>query len=113
MNYRAVTISYLPPPGDRLVWHAPHRGSAHNYYLSAGPCPSACVLRSMTVGTLSPCSARSNELLRTPLERSSDYSAYLRRFERADEQTRTADLLTTSDPSGVAGVCTGLQMPHI
>jgi hypothetical protein len=32
------------PPGDRLVWHAPHRGSAHNYYLSAGPCPAACGL---------------------------------------------------------------------
>jgi hypothetical protein len=55
-----------PPPGDRLVWHAPHRGSAHNYYLSAGPCPAACGLRSMTVGSLSACSVRNNELLRTP-----------------------------------------------
>src|SRR5918911_3414510 len=32
---------------------------------------------------------------------------------RADERTRTADLLITSDHSGVAGVCTGLQIPHI
>jgi hypothetical protein len=31
---------------------------------------------------------------------------------RADERTRTADLLITSDRSGVAGVCTGLQIPH-
>jgi hypothetical protein len=29
---------------------------------------------------------------------------------RADEQTRTAYLLITSDPSGVAGGCTGLQI---
>jgi spore photoproduct lyase len=34
-------------------------------------------------------------------------------FERADERTRTADLLITSDNSRVAGVCTGLQIPHI
>ena len=34
-------------------------------------------------------------------------------FLRADERTRTADLLITSDPSDVAGVCTGLQMSHI
>jgi hypothetical protein len=33
-------------------------------------------------------------------------------FRRADEQTRTADLLITSDERGVAGVCTGLQIPH-
>jgi hypothetical protein len=33
-------------------------------------------------------------------------------LDRADERTRTADLLITSDPSGVAGVCTGLQIPH-
>ena len=31
---------------------------------------------------------------------------------RADERTRTADLLITSDPSGVAGGCLGLQIPH-
>jgi hypothetical protein len=31
----------------------------------------------------------------------------------ADERTRTADLLITSDRSGVAGVCRGLQIPHI
>jgi hypothetical protein len=31
---------------------------------------------------------------------------------RADERTRTADLLITSDRSCVAGVCRGLQMPH-
>jgi hypothetical protein len=33
--------------------------------------------------------------------------------KRADERTRTADLLITSDQSGVAGVCLGLQIPHI
>ena len=32
--------------------------------------------------------------------------------KRADERTRTADLLITSDHSGVAGVCTGLQISH-
>jgi hypothetical protein len=42
----------------------------------------------------------------------SDYSAYLSRLWRADERTRTAFLLITSDHSGVAGVCTGLQIPH-
>jgi len=39
--------------------------------------------------------------------------AFCRYFVRADERTRTADLLITSDRSGVAGVCTGLQIPHI
>jgi hypothetical protein len=34
-------------------------------------------------------------------------------FWRADERTRTADLLITSDRSGVAGACRGLQIPHI
>ena len=34
------------------------------------------------------------------------------RKKRADERTRTADLLITSDPSGVAGGCTGLQIQH-
>jgi hypothetical protein len=33
--------------------------------------------------------------------------------QRADERTRTAFPLFTSDHSGVAGVCTGLQFPHI
>jgi hypothetical protein len=33
--------------------------------------------------------------------------------KRADERTRTADLLITSDPSGVAGMCTELQTPHV
>jgi hypothetical protein len=32
---------------------------------------------------------------------------------RADERTRTAGLLITSDRSGVAGGCPGLQIPHI
>src|SRR5215208_872941 len=41
------------------------------------------------------------------------FTAYLSRKKRADERTRTADLLITSDASGVAGVCTGLQIPHI
>jgi hypothetical protein len=41
-----------------------------------------------------------------------EYSAYLSRIGRADERTRTADLLITSVRSGVAGVCTGLQIPH-
>src|SRR5215208_1264951 len=34
-------------------------------------------------------------------------------MKRADERTRTADLLITSDNSCVAGVCTRLQIPHI
>jgi hypothetical protein len=34
-------------------------------------------------------------------------------FWRADERTRTADLLVTNDNSCVAGVCTGLRIPHI
>src|SRR5215203_4471747 len=37
----------------------------------------------------------------------------LQENQRADERTRTADLLITSDRSGVAGVCRGLQIPHI
>src|SRR5215212_3146291 len=32
--------------------------------------------------------------------------------QRADERTRTAFSLITSDNSGVAGVCTDLQIPH-
>jgi hypothetical protein len=35
------------------------------------------------------------------------------RVQRADERTRTADLLIRSDQSGVAGVCAGLQFPYI
>jgi hypothetical protein len=38
---------------------------------------------------------------------------YLQVKRRADERTRTADLLITSDHSGVAGGCTGVQIPHI
>jgi hypothetical protein len=34
------------------------------------------------------------------------------RVQRADERTRTAFLLITSDNLGVAGVCTSLQIPH-
>jgi hypothetical protein len=40
------------------------------------------------------------------------YSAYLWAIKRADERTRTADLLITSDRSAVAEGCTGLQFPH-
>jgi hypothetical protein len=40
-------------------------------------------------------------------------SAYLSRFQRADERTRTADLPITSDKKGVAEVCTCLQISHI
>ena len=47
------------------------------------------------------------------MQRRRAYSLYLRRIERADERTRTADLLITSDPSGVAGGCTRLQYPYI
>jgi hypothetical protein len=42
-----------------------------------------------------------------------EYLAYLSRIGRAGQRTRTADLLITSDHSGVAGGCRGLQMPHI
>ena len=34
-------------------------------------------------------------------------------FWRADERTRTADLLITSDQSRVAEACPGLHIPHI
>jgi hypothetical protein len=34
---QAVTVSYLPPPGDRPVWHAPHRGSADIYNFVPAP----------------------------------------------------------------------------
>jgi hypothetical protein len=37
-----------------------------------------------------------------------EFSAYLYGTGRADERTRTAFLLITSDNSGVAGVCRGL-----
>ena len=37
---------------------------------------------------------------------------YLQEKRRADERTRTADLLITSDRSRVVGVCTRLQFPH-
>jgi len=42
-----------------------------------------------------------------------EFCAYLSCLGRADERTRTAFLLITSDRSGVAGVCTTLQSPHI
>jgi hypothetical protein len=43
----------------------------------------------------------------------SKYPAHVSRIRRADERTRTAFPLITSDNSGVAGVCTSLQIPHI
>ena len=42
-----------------------------------------------------------------------EFSDYLSGLGRADERTRTALLLITSVRSGVAGVCRGLQLPHI
>src|SRR5215218_5921893 len=42
-----------------------------------------------------------------------DVLVSVQRVQRADERTRTAYLLVTSDRSGVAGVCKGLQIPHI
>jgi hypothetical protein len=42
-----------------------------------------------------------------------EFSAYLSRVGRADERTRTAFLLITSDNSCLAGVRLRLQMPHI
>src|SRR5215207_1178851 len=36
-----------------------------------------------------------------------------KRKQRALERTRTVDLLITSDQSGVARYCSGLQIPHI
>ena len=50
-----------------------------------------------------------------PEETNAAYSEYLvclSRLWRADERTRTAFLLITSDTSRVAGGCTGLQFPH-
>jgi hypothetical protein len=43
------------------------------------------------------------------------YSAFYLQIaekQRADERTRTADLLITSVRSVVAGRCTGLRLPH-
>jgi hypothetical protein len=42
----------------------------------------------------------------------SAYSFYLSRLRRADERTRTTDLLITSDPSGIARVCRESQILH-
>ncbi len=42
----------------------------------------------------------------------SEYSAYPWAKKRADERTRTADLLITSVRSVVAERCTSLQIPH-
>ena len=42
-----------------------------------------------------------------------EFSLQNARKKRADERTRTADLLITSDNSGVAEVCRDLQIPHI
>ena len=42
-----------------------------------------------------------------------DFFAPVHRVQRADERTRTADLLITSVRSVVAEGCTGLQIPHI
>ena len=42
-----------------------------------------------------------------------EFSASLSRLGRADERTRTAFLLITSDHSGVAEVCTTLQNLYI
>jgi hypothetical protein len=42
-----------------------------------------------------------------------EFSASLSPLWRSDERTRTADLLITSVRSGVAGMCRGLQIPHI
>src|SRR5918997_3095286 len=41
-----------------------------------------------------------------------DLYLQIERKKRADERTRTADLLITSDNSRVAGVCRSLQIPH-
>jgi hypothetical protein len=41
-----------------------------------------------------------------------EYSAYLSGSERADERTRTADLIMASVRSEVAGRCTGLRISH-
>ena len=41
-----------------------------------------------------------------------EFSAYLSRLGRADERTRTALLLITSDNPGAAGVCMSLQILH-
>jgi hypothetical protein len=43
----------------------------------------------------------------------SEYSAYVWAKKRANERTRIAYLLITSDQSGVAGVCTRVQIPYI
>jgi hypothetical protein len=44
--------------------------------------------------------------------RRSMFYLQIARKKRADERTRTADLLITSDKSCVAGACRRLQNPH-
>ena len=41
-----------------------------------------------------------------------EFSAHLSNLGRADERTRTADLLISSVRSDVSGRCTDLQIPH-
>ena len=48
----AVTIPYLspPPPADRLVWHAPHRGSADIYDFVPAPALRNAAVRPFVPG---------------------------------------------------------------
>jgi len=73
---RTVTISLIPPAGNRLVRHTPHRGSAHNYHLSAGQGPAECGLIAVTVGSLSQCSVR-NKLMAVEVKASERHEGRL------------------------------------
>jgi excisionase family DNA binding protein len=55
---------------------------------------------------------KAKETQRSRLWNLADAAAVVAIFA-ADERTRTAHLLITSDKSCVAGVCTALQIPHI
>jgi hypothetical protein len=50
---RAVTISFIPPPGDRPVRHAPHWGSAHNYHFVPAPALQNAALEPSVPGGVS------------------------------------------------------------
>src|SRR5215208_5505421 len=73
---RTVTISLIPPAGNRLVRHTPHRGSAHNYHLSVGQGPAECGLIAVTVGSLSQCSVR-NKLMAVEVKASERHEGRL------------------------------------
>src|SRR5215204_192891 len=71
-QHRAATISFIPPPKDRLVRQTSYLGPTYNYLSSAAPAmPNVAGGRSGRVAYFSMLSMRSSELLRTPFPRAS------------------------------------------